>query len=178
MFHISLAKAQLCSVSLFQWRQDINLGRDSIIRLLGSIPSLRVLRGYNCSIAIHKSTKICQQYWVKIRNHCNMDLLLGSDYIFSLIRLLPTPAALIALRGALFVPPPRESPLVTQKNKIWRWWGGECLGSFGQIRCWRKRGRLQCAPSVCILIYNENICFCQPYSQHKYRVVSRVLNNM
>ena len=26
------------------------------------------------------------------------------------------------------------------------------------------------APSVCILIYNENICFCQPYSQHKYRV--------
>ena len=26
------------------------------------------------------------------------------------------------------------------------------------------------APSVCILIYNENICFCQPYSRHKYRV--------
>ena len=67
--------------------------------------------------------------WVWIWNRCNNSLL-RSDYIFSLIRLLPP--ALIALRGVLFVPPresPPPPPLMTQKNKIWRVW----LGMFGQF---------------------------------------------
>ena len=116
--------------------------------------------------------------WVWIWNRCNNSLL-RSDYIFSLIRLLPP--ALIALRGVLFVPPresPPPPPLMTQKNKIWRWW----LGMLGQF--WSNSpvapsmllGAV--APSVCILIYNENICFCQPYSRHKYRVVHLVEYNL
>ena len=110
--------------------------------------------------------------------------LLRSDYICSLIRLVP-PRRPDCSPGRAFLSHRRrhrEKVLLrraafddTEKQDLGD--GGGDRGVAGQF--WsnspvaRAVGGKEggwAAPSVCILIYNENICFCQPYSRHKYRV--------